>query len=388
MGHTAKLSQRFVATIGEVEKETFFWDSELKGFHIRARPGAPPSWGVRYIVGGKKLTKSLGPCHELKAEQARLEALEYRRDGRRGQDRASAAKANAEAPTLADLAEEHLKIQKPPKICERYYLDRKQHWKRHILPALGKKKVQDLSRADVEKFHSNYAKQPALANSLLATLSKALSDCTQFKPPWRTDNPAYKIKKFTVQKRETILSITEIGQVLTRLDQRYKSNHSHRFIYPMFKMLLLTGLRLREVANRKWTQINLEKGTLYIPKAKNGKERTVNLPTEAVKLLAGLPRVHDYVFPNSYMTGPFKSPQKHWEAIRSELGLDTVRLHDLRHTVASYAMHDGGLSQREVMELLGHSQMSTTERYLNVHDERKKLISEKASRAILQFGAQ
>lgn len=388
MGHTTKLSQRYVASIGEVEKETFFWDSELKGFHIRARPGAPPTWGVRYIVGGKKLTKSLGPCSELKADQARLEALEYRRDGRRGEDRASAAKAHAEAPTVAKLAEEHTEIHKPPKISERYHLDQKKHWETHIIPALGKKRVKDLSRSDIEKFHNSYSKQPALANALLATLSKALNDCTGFSPPWRSDNPAYKIEKFSVPKRETILSIAEVGLVLTKLDQLSQSNYGHRFVYPMFKMLLLTGLRLREVANRKWTHINLEKGTLHIPKTKSGKARTVNLPTEAVKLLAGLPKVHDYVFPNSDMTGPFKSPQKHWEAIRSELGLDTVRLHDLRHTVASYAMHDGGLSQREVMELLGHSQMSTTERYLNVHDERKKSISERASRAILSQAAE
>jgi site-specific recombinase XerD len=62
--------------------------------------------------------------------------------------------------------------------------------------------------------------------------------------------------------------------------------------------------------------------------------------------------------------------------------IEGVRLHDIRHTVASYALHDGGLSQREVMELLGHSQMSTTERYLNVHDERQRSISDRASRAI------
>lgn len=380
-----KLNQTFVASIGQVTDETWFWDTELKGFHVRVRPGKAPVWGIRYTHEGKKRTSVIAPCHELKAEKARDRAIQIKNEARLGVDIVEDRRAKAKAPTLVELAEIHAEIQKPPKISERYYLDKKAHWKTHILPAIGSIKVADLSASDVERFHLRFKDQPALANALLATLSKAISDSIKFKPPWRLDNPCSSVTKFTVNRRERILSREEARHLFEKLaDLRSRSDNLSTWSIPwLIEMLLITGLRLRELANRRWSEIDLEVGTLTIPKPKGKKkDRHVSLSLEAVGILMAMPRRSEWVFPNSIGTGPFVSPQKHWIPIRHELGLDDVRIHDIRHTVASYAMHEGGLSQREVMELLGHSQMSTTERYLNVHDEQKRRISDVASKAL------
>lgn len=378
-----KLTQRFVNSLGPVDRETWFWDPLQKGLFIRARPGVPAVWGVRYHVKGKAKTAVIGPVGEWKADSAKDRAHEVRRNAKLGVDVFAEARAKIHEPTIADLSREHLDIQKPPKISAAYYRDKKTHWREYIIPAIGSIKVADLSKADVEKLHSKFKKQPALANAILATLSKALTDCLEFKPPWRSDNPCSRVSKFEVKKRQRILSQSELQTVMTRLEAM-KLEASPTWSIPwLIQLLLMTGLRLRELANRRWSEVNLETGVLTIPKPKGRKEdRHVSLSSEAIEILKAMPRRGPWIFPNSNGDGPFASPQKHWMTIRSELKLDDVRVHDIRHTVASYAHHVGGVSQRQLMELLGHSQMSTTERYLNVHDEMKKDISDRAASAI------
>jgi integrase len=376
-----KLSQRFVAALPVPSKDTVYWDSEQRGFYLRHRPGSRPVWGVRYRFKGKTKTVVIGWCDEIKIEKARARATEIRATADLGSDPFA---ADVRSKTIRDLAEEHQKIHTPPKIAQQTWDDRRAHWNTHILPELGDIIVRDLSRADVEKFHLKFKAQPSLANRLLATLSKALNDSITFRPAWRTDNPAARIKKFPENKRTRILSIDEIKALAGELSNVKRSNQPWSNVAWLFHGLLISGLRLSELSMRKWTEIDLDKGTLLIPKAKNGKRRTVMLSSGMVALLRTVPRTSPvWVFPNSGRCGPYLCPHHHWQAIRKAAGIPDVRLHDLRHTVASYAMHDGGLSQREVMELLGHNQMSTTERYLNLHDERKQTISERASKAVL-----
>lgn len=376
-----RLSQKFVASIGPVQKDSFFWDDELKGFFVRAWPGSRPVWGIRYLHEGKKRTVVIGPCHEVKAERARDRATEIKQSARLGRDILAEKRELATAPTIADLAREHQEMHKPPIISQDTWNDRKTHWERHIIPTIGKTRVRDLTATDIKKFHLSYSAQPSLANRLLATLAKALTDCLSFGPPWRSDNPAARIAKFEENKRQRILSNDEIHRVLHKLEELKRSNALHASAFWLFHALMISGLRLSELAERKWKEIDLEKGTLFIPKAKNKKPRTVTLSADMIQLLAEIPRRSEFVFPSS-SDKPFAYPQKHWDKVRKECGIEDVRLHDLRHTCASYAMHVGGLSQREVMELLGHSQMSTTERYLNVHDENRKSIADRASVAI------
>lgn len=377
-----RLSQKFVSTLAPVERDTFHWDDELKGFFVRQWRGALPVYGIRYRFDGKTRTVTIGPCHELKADKARTKATEIKQSARLGIDPNQATKRSD--PTVAELAEEHQKIHAPPKIAEDTWIDRRHHWDAHIIPEIGTLKVRELSRADVEKLHLKYKKQPSLANRIIATLSKALNDSMTFRPPWRSDNPAARIQKFEETKRTRILTRSEIGAVFKQIDELKRSNVPWSNVAWLFEALLISGLRLSEISLRKWSELDLEAGTLFIPRTKAKKPRTVILSSRMVELFKSVPRVSDeWIFPNSLRTGPYLCPQHHWSDVRKAAGVPDVRLHDLRHTVASYAMHDGGLSQREVMELLGHSQMSTTERYLNVHDDRKKSISDRASLAII-----
>lgn len=66
----------------------------------------------------------------------------------------------------------------------------------------------------------------------------------------------------------------------------------------------------------------------------------------------------------------------YWDCIRIEDGLEDVRIHDLRHTFASFAAADG-ISLYLIGKALGHRQASTTERYAHLTDEPVLAAAEK-----------
>ena len=75
-----------------------------------------------------------------------------------------------------------------------------------------------------------------------------------------------------------------------------------------------------------------------------------------------------YVFPNVATGGPLRDIQHCWEQARELAGLQNVRLHDLRHSYAS-ALVNEGRSIYEVQKLLGHANVSTTQRYAHLSQD-------------------
>ena len=95
------------------------------------------------------------------------------------------------------------------------------------------------------------------------------------------------------------------------------------------------------------------------------------LSTPARRILDGLHRKSTWVFPSprtekSLTTTPV---ERLWQRVRSEAGLQDVRLHDLRHTYASIAVEQGE-SVVTVGRLLGHNNPGTTLRYTHLADGR------------------
>jgi integrase len=118
----------------------------------------------------------------------------------------------------------------------------------------------------------------------------------------------------------------------------------------------------------KWQHVDLERGLLFLPESKTGRKTIIlNAPTIAV--FSGLDRIGPYVIPGD---DDLKRP---WEAVSKRAGLAGVRLHDLRHTYASFGA-GGGLGLPIIGKLLGHSQASTTARYPHLDNDPLRRASE------------
>jgi integrase len=129
-------------------------------------------------------------------------------------------------------------------------------------------------------------------------------------------------------------------------------------------VLCMTTLRLRELLNRRWAEIHLEGPAPYIsvPHTKMGVPKKAPLPKVTVEALKGLPSygVDEYVFP-SRATARWPNPKKpyRWDfgkefrALVRSLGLEDLRLHDLRHTGPSVLLMQG-IPGDVVRKITGH----------------------------------
>jgi integrase len=149
------------------------------------------------------------------------------------------------------------------------------------------------------------------------------------------------------------------------------------------RLLMLTGARKNEILRLKWSDVDLERSTLNLSDTKTGRSsRAIGAP--AVKLLAALPRSGPYVFPGAREGNPLEGVRRLWDAARHEARLGDVRLHDLRHTMASVLAGEGQ-SLLLIGKLLGHKNAATTQRYTHLTDAPVKAAADRAAGTMAAF---
>jgi integrase len=115
---------------------------------------------------------------------------------------------------------------------------------------------------------------------------------------------------------------------------------------------------------------------------KLGKPRFVPMSDGVINLLESVPRHNcEWVFPNPKTLKPYVSIYYSWDSARREAGLVDVRIHDLRHSYASFLVN-AGRSLYEVQRLLGHTQIKTTQRYAHLSQDTLLAAANAATKAI------
>jgi len=135
-------------------------------------------------------------------------------------------------------------------------------------------------------------------------------------------------------------------------------------------LLLLSGCRKRELLDARWEQFDLGRKVWRIPTSKTGRARHVPLSDQALAVLRSVPRFEGcpWVVPNPATLKPFTAVFNAWDKARRDAHLPDLRMHDLRHSAASY-MVNAGQSLYVVGQVLGHSQAKTTQRYAHLSNE-------------------
>jgi hypothetical protein len=129
--------------------------------------------------------------------------------------------------------------------------------------------------------------------------------------------------------------------------------------------------------------LDLDKGSLYLPKTKNGRSRHVVLNDAAIHIFKSAPRMLDspWIFPGKEPMKPLNNPTKAWHLILAAAGVECCRLHDRRHAFASMLVNEGA-SLYQVQLLLGHASSVTTQRYAHLDSSTLRNTSQLVSNLV------
>lgn len=362
----AKLTKTLVESTKAPEKgDTYVWDSELQGFGVRIQASGRKTYIARYRVKNAERTQrklTIARCSDMPPEKARELARKVFAQVAEGKDPVGERRETVEAPTVTDLQARYMKEHAGPfKKEASAELDEK-NWRLHILPAIGSKRVGEVTEAMVLKLFGSLSEKPATANQCLALLSKAMNLAEKWEWRDRNSNPCHGIKKYKVKQRELILTPDQIRKLSESLDSLVMSCQIDKPMADLVRLLMLTGCRLREImhARREW--VDRERNLLILPDSKVG-QRKIPLAPASLAIIDTCDS--EWLIPGRVKGEPMITPYKAWARIKKHASLPKeLRIHDLRHTAGSLG-HLAGLSQKEIQLLLGHKQMSTTERYIH-----------------------
>ncbi|MFW5726491.1 MAG: tyrosine-type recombinase/integrase [bacterium] len=350
----------------EGKEKTRLYDAKCKGLMLEVRSIGTKTYFLRYCgQRGKYKQVKLGRVSDLTVSQARKLGHKILGDVAMGKDPQEEKKAPREMPTLESFAYEsylpYIKTYKKSWETDESLL------RNHILPRFGKMHMDEITREDIMGFHQDKLSSgaaPASANRLVVLMRYMFNLAIEWEIGGIKANPTKGVILAEENNaRERYLSEAE----LLRLHKEVKESEN-KLLEPIVLLLILTGARKREVLDARWEDIDFERKTLMFPVTKSGKPRTVPLSPNALEILKGLPKVNEFIFPSPKTGKPFVSIFNSWNQARKRAGLEDVRIHDLRHSFASFLVN-GGRSIYEVGKLLGHTQIKTTMRYAHLSDQ-------------------
>jgi integrase len=401
----AKLTKRVVDAIcpDPAGRDAFVWDSgdgAIKGFGVRMKPSGAASYLVQYRTReGRTRRLVLSRVGVLTPDEARTLAGDKLKQVAHGGDPSADRHLAREALTVAELADLYLRegpAAKPNKKASSWAADGS-NIERHVKPLLGRKTVKSLIQEDIAKFQADVALGKSRADiktkkrgraiveggrgtaaRSLAVLGAMLQFATGRK--LIPANPAKGVQLLKGAKKERFLSEAEVARLADTLTAMEREDRLSPGAATAVRLLLLTGCRKSEILSLSWDWVDVERCCLRLPDSKTG-AKVVPLAAAAMELLNGLPRASEYVLPAGKGIGHYTGLQKDWERVRVRAGLSGLRLHDLRHSFASFAVADGH-TLFMVGKVLGHKQTRTTEGYAHLATDPLRVVADRTAARI------
>ena len=272
-------------------------------------------------------------------------------------------------------------------LAQRTYHNYQLQIRKHIIPAFGTMRLSKLDTPNIQAMYSAKLRdglKPSSVRYIHAVLHRALSKAVDLRLIAR--NPAASADPPKVRQEE----ITPLDTDQTRVFLNAAHGEKHEALYVLS---LTCGLRIGESLGLKWSDIDLEAGTLRVNRQlqrmrkegdksgtlvfsepKNASRRTIDLPQRAIealrnhrktqleeKLRASSYEDSGFVFATSKGT-PLDAQNivnRHFKPLLKRTGLPDKRWHDLRHTCATLLL-GRGVHPKLVQHLLGHASITIT----------------------------
>lgn len=203
--------------------------------------------------------------------------------------------------------------------------------RRYVSPTFGSRNICDIKRVEVQGWQSGLIKDgfsTGTANRAFAALSALYSYAELLGYIPFGLSPCYKVAKFPKTRREPFVAPPEkVAELIKVLQQ------SDKDIAKAILLLIMTGARRGEILRAKWDDVDLDKKQLRSPRGVLGRQRYIALSNEACAILRELEATSqsEWLFPGRKPDKPFHEIFPFWDKIRKSVGLDGMKIEDLRY---------------------------------------------------------
>ena len=356
------------------------WDSQVAGLGLQITQGGKKNYVIRYRADGRKRQAILARASELSLRDARERAGRELAAIRAGEtDPLRRREDAAREPTVAEALDRFFDEYVPERIrmgrmTPRTAADYRAQADRTLRPALGRLKVADVDRVDIERAVARRGRVQRNRTLALASRLFRLFETWGWRP--QNANPVRGIERSREEPRDRVLAPSE----LTALSHALAADEDrHPAQVAAVRFAALTGLRIGEVRGMEWQHVSFETGRVTLPTTKTGR-RVHDLPDAALAVLRSLPNINAWCFTTGH-DGPVSYGGVRDALLRAAkaAGLDDVRLHDLRRGYMTAAAA-AGVGTHVLRDLLGHKTTAMADRYVRavgnpVRDARRQVTA-------------
>ncbi|WP_308388638.1 tyrosine-type recombinase/integrase [Acidithiobacillus sp. AMEEHan] len=361
-------------------KRTTVHDTKQPGLCIRiTQTGAKAFYCVKKVDGRVEWVR-IGDAEAVTIENARKRAAEIINDIARGVNPAEQKRVKKAEMAFSDLFAAWVKDRTAK--GKRSLGNDERNYRLH-LQGIAKKKLSDIKRQDIRTLHQRIGRDKGIyqANRVLALVRAVLNfGIKELDLP--IVNPAAGIKLFSEESRDRRLHPEELPRFFEAL-----SEEPNEDIRDYVVLSLLTGGRRSNVLSMRWDEVSMDRALWRIPSAKAKAGAVIEVPLSAGAL--GILRRRretnggqGWVFPSTGKTGHLVEPKAAWARLLKRAGIEDLRLHDLRRSLASFQI-DAGASLAVIGKALGHQSQATTAIYARLALDPVRDAMEKGGAAIL-----
>ncbi len=276
---------------------------------------------------------------------------------------------------FAHFFESHCNAHLKPATVRQY-----SHILNHVLrPKFGDSNLNDVQRQDVHALHLSMEQTPIIANRVLAVGKRMYFFAQEIGVlDEQCGNPFRKIRFYRERRRDRYLSCEEYERLGAVLNQLAAEERFSPAAVAGIRLLVLTGARRSEIESLKWDEVDFENREIRLADSKTG-PRTIEISSPVREVLESVPIAGEFVMMDR--DGTRILLRVPWEETRRRAGIEDVRMHDLRHSYATHAAL-GGVPMSVIAQLLGHSNVYTTTRYLHVSRGHVSNAAEQVSKSL------